>query len=366
MTTAAEIVGFGLYGYSLPLVAPLGLGGATLRRREGLLLRLVSDAGAEGWGEAAPLPGFSRESPEKAAAGLRLLAGAVIGREPPEEPPDTASDLAPSARFGFETALRNLRAASEGKTLAEVLPSRAPIRGTVELAALISGPPETVLDGAERARAAGHRAVKLKVGRRSVEEDAALARAVSDRLGGAVSLRLDANRAWGYDEAVEFVRLTRGVRFEYLEEPLAEPALLREFAGETGAAVALDESLVGMDPGALAGHRYARAVVLKPTLLGGLGRALAFAEGARSLGIAPVVSSAYESGVGTLALVALAARTGDAPAGLDTHRRLAADVLRPTPNLALARVGVPEILGVRRGVEWGSLREITETGGPTA
>lgn len=365
-----RLTDFGLYRYSLPLSAPLKLSGAALRHREGLLLRLTGEDGTEGWGEAAPLPGFSPETLDEAALDLRLLAETEIGREVAEEildiAPDLARSVAPSARFGFETALWNLRAASGGRTLAEVLTSRTPPREKVALAALLSGPPEQVMGEVERARASGYRAVKLKVGRRSVAEDSALARAVAERLGGEVSLRLDANRAWNFEQAAEFVRLVQHVPLEYLEEPLSEPNRLPEFARETGAPVALDESLVGMKPEDLADHRYARAVVLKPTLLGGISRSLRFAEEASRLGMVPVISSAYESGIGALALVTLAARVGDAPAGLDTHRRLAGDVLRPAPDLAGAGVGVREVLGVRREVEWKFLRELTEKGGLTA
>ena len=101
-------------------------------------------------------------------------------------------------------------------------------------------------------------------------------RELGEELGDSISLRLDANRAWGYEEAAEFVR--GAPRFEYLEEPLADPARLPELAREFGVPVALDESLVGMEPEELEEHRYARAVVLKPTLLGGISRTLRMAE----------------------------------------------------------------------------------------
>jgi O-succinylbenzoate synthase len=61
----------------------------------------------------------------------------------------------------------------------------------------------------------------------------------------------------------------------------------------------------------------------------------------------PVVSSAYESGVGTAALVALAASIRDrsVPAGLDTYRALAGDVLDtplrlPAPSLDVGATAV--------------------------
>ena len=109
--------------------------------------------------------------------------------------------------------------------------------------------------------------------------------------------RLDANRAWGFEEALAFAEEISGVRVAYVEEPLADPGRLAELAGARGLPVALDESLVGMAPGELGRHPYAAAVVLKPTLLGGVSRTLRLAEEAKAMGAAPVVSSSYEAGV---------------------------------------------------------------------
>ena len=352
-----KLAGLRLYRYELPLTEPLELRGTTLRRREGLLVELAGGGDAVGWGEAAPLPGFSRESPDEVSGQLRALADAMVGREVAVHLPDPygplareldTMGLAPSARFGFELALWNLYAASSGNVLPELVTPRP--RATVPINALISSP-DHALEEARRIRAAGYEAVKLKVGTRSVEEDVELVRDLNRVLSNAVSLRLDANRAWGFEEAVEFVRGTEGSRFEYVEEPLADPEQLPSFARTHDVPVAPDESLVGMPPGALEAHGYARAVVLKPTLLGGISPTLRLASRAQRLGITPVISSAYETGVGTLALVALAAGVGEVPAGLDTHRRLAGDVLDPRPSLRSARIDVRQITGTRRGMD---------------
>ena len=66
-----------------------------------------------------------------------------------------------------------------------------------------------------------------------------------------------------------------------------------------------------------------------------------------------VVSSVFESGVGMRHLVALAAALGDAPAGLDTYRWLAADVLaRPLavggPTVDVAEALAPNAVDVGR------------------
>ncbi|MGH3144737.1 MAG: o-succinylbenzoate synthase [Rubrobacter sp.] len=355
-----KLSAFDLYRYRLPFVTPQFLKGATLHHREGLLLRLAGDDGSEGWGESAPLPGFSDEGLDVTEARLRELAGSMVGREAtaewvgPEGRLSHELDLlhpAPSVRFGLELALWNLYAASSHTTLPELI-SRRP-RTTVPVNGLLSGSSDEVLEEASRMKNAGYLTVKLKVGVRAVEGDVALVRALGGVLGEAVSLRLDANRAWGFGEATEFALGVAGVGFEYVEEPLAEPALLSELVRRSGVPVALDESLVGMDPDALEGHGYARAVVLKPTILGGISRTLRIADRALSLGMTPVISSAYESGVGTAALVALAAGIGDraVPAGLDTYRRLDADVLVSPPDLSAPSVRVREIMDASRGVD---------------
>jgi O-succinylbenzoate synthase len=223
---------------------------------------------------------------------------------------------------------------------------------------LVSGTPDGVLEEARRMKDAGYEAIKLKVGARAVAEDVRLVRTLGEELGDAIPLRLDANRTWDYEEAVAFVRYAP--RFEYVEEPLADPARLPDLVGELGVPVALDESLVGMEPEELEERRYARAVVLKPTLLGGISRTLRMAERALHLGMKPVVSSAYESGVGTAALVALAAGIGErpVPAGLDTYRALAGDVLDSALALPAPSIDVGETAVASRAVDVSKLQEL--------
>jgi len=340
-----KLARFDLYRYTLPFSRPLTLEGITLRHREGLLLRLSGDDGSVGWGESAPLPSFSGESLDDAASQLRRLAGSMMGRQATDDWVDPYGEFGreldgttPSVRFGLELAAWNLHGASSGKTLPELM-TPSP-RDVVPVNGLLSGSLVDVLEEARRMRGAGYRSVKLKVGARTIAEDAALVRALGEELGDGISLRLDANRAWAYEEAAEFLR--DGARFAYVEEPLADPARLPELVGEFGVPVALDESLVGTKLEEL--EDFAVAFVLKPTLLGGISRTLRVAERALRLGATPVISSAYESGVGTAALVALAAGIGDRPvaAGLDPYRMMAEDLLETPLTLPAPSVVVRE------------------------
>ena len=330
------------------------LKGEKLDSREGLLISLAGETGEPGWGETSPLPGFSQESLRDAGYQLYELASSLVG-SPISESPYLPEDrnVAPSVRFGFGQASYDLYAKSQGKTLPAIL-AESPGK-SVALNGLLAGSRELVLEEARRMRDAGYEAVKLKVGTREVMEDAELVWAVSEVLGGGVALRLDANRAWSFEEAVDFFRATSVLRFEYVEEPLAEPADLPRLVEEFGVPVALDESLVGMKAEGLREHRYARAVVLKPTLLGGVSRTLRLAREAGRLGMTPVVSSAYETGVGTAALISLSASIGggEISAGLDTYRRLKEDVFGPaldlsTPHVDVRQVSAPRTLNHER------------------
>jgi o-succinylbenzoate synthase len=351
-----RIEGFDLYRYDLALSEPVTLKGAILHQREGALIRLTAEDGREGWGEAAPLPNFSPETLQDTSEQLRATAPELLGRDlvaspllPDSFPFSELTNLTPAACFGLEVAFLNLWAAYRGEALPDLL-ADDPAK-SIFTNGLISGSVEGVLAAAISMREAGYRAVKLKVGRREVSEDVEIVRKVGEVLGGGASLRLDANRAWGFGEALEFARGVSGTRIEYVEEPLADAARLGELARDWGLPVALDESLVGMESGDLEEHAYAGAVVLKPTLLGGVSRVMRLAGAAKALGIAPVVSSSYEAGVGTGALVALAAALGGEPAGLDTYRALAEDVIEAPLPLPAPTVNVRGTMEAARKVD---------------
>jgi len=313
-----------LHPYRLPLTAPIVLAGRTHAHRDGVLLRVEHADGAVGWGDAAPLPGFSRESLADAHAALTGAARAIAAGD------DLPDDLPPAARFAVETAFDDLAGALRPPDAPEALP----------LAGLILGG-----DAVAQARdlaAAGYRAVKLKVGRAAA--DAPTVRAVRDALPPHVALRLDANRAWTPDEARRFADAVAGLDLAFVEEPLADPDGLEALARDTGLPVALDESLSGAT---VLIPPWAVAVVLKPTILGGIGATRAWVGAARAAGVPAVLSGAFESGVGMRAVAALALATGAEPAGLDPYRRLAADVLAPRLPLDAPLVRADDLFAPR-------------------
>jgi o-succinylbenzoate synthase len=350
-----------LHPYHLPLTEPIELKGLRLAERRGLLVRMEDAAGRVGWGDCAPLPGFSSDSIETAQARLGLMISNAPEGWPGEVDPQWAHpeaeihrfleglDLPPAGRFALELALLDLAAQAAGRPLPNLLHPDPEV--SVELNGLVvATTDEDGLAEAERLAEAGYRTLKLKVGRRPVEEEIALVGAVRRRVGPDVALRLDANQAWKMPEALAFAEGIQGLGVEYVEEPLDEPTDLPVLWYDSGMPIALDESLKNLRPEDLEGKGWASAVVLKPTILGGVMRTLALAERARQLGIQSVISAAFESGIAMRAHVALAAATGGAAAGLDPYRLLAADVLAPRLPLDRPVVDVPGFFRTEREV----------------
>ena len=332
-----------VHPYRLPLTAPLVFAGARQAERMGALLRLESLDGYVGWGDAAPLPGFSVETAAEAAGQLQdLTAWAehhTFARW--DDPALGGLALAASARFALELALLDLAAQRSGHTMVHHLHPR-PAAVLPLNALLVLG--DDLLADAERLVGAGYRTLKLKVGRRAVADDVDTLRELRRRFPD-VALRADANRAWSWDEAARFADAVQPLALEYVEEPLADASLLERLCRETGLPIALDESLAAAAMATDDVPGWTAAVVLKPTLLGGLARSVRLARAAQAVGAQAVWSSAFESGVALRGLVAGAAATGAAPAGLDPYRRLAADVLAPRLPLEWPTVEVENVLG---------------------
>ncbi len=332
-----------LVPFAVALRAPLVLAQGRIAERRGWLLRVVDDDGRVGWGECAPFPGLSPETLAEAEASLRAWVAAPSER--------TEASLTPSARAAVAGARLDLAAQAAGVSMAQILDRSA--AAAVDIAALLAGDDEAVVAKAGAVARAGVRAAKLKVGAASVADDARRVRAVADALGSGVALRLDANRAWSFDDASRFADAVAGIAIAYVEEPLADVGAggshLAAWTRATGLPVALDESVIEIaTPDALADHAYAAAIVLKPLVVGGVRAALDWGRAARRLGMAAVVSGAFETGVGTrhtLALAAALGARGASAAGLDPYTFLATDVLAPRLSLDAASVDVEAALG---------------------
>ncbi|HET7504425.1 MAG TPA: mandelate racemase/muconate lactonizing enzyme family protein [Kofleriaceae bacterium] len=319
--------------------------------RAAVLLEVRGDRGGVGLGEAAPLPGMSPDTLADAEHALAALA-----RRAPFEVADRdaasaiAADLAgprastasPAARFAIETALLDALARERGISLAALLtghadatassPGHASRGASVPLAAVVDDP-----DAARAALAAGIRCLKIKL---AADDDPDRVRAIAAVAPGA-RLRIDANRSWSRVEVAARLAALADLPIDYVEEPCLDAHQL--LTGPLACRLALDESLAALAPdeldAALHSPRLA-AVVLKPTLLGGLSVALALAARARSAGVSAVASHGLEGPVGTAACAELALALGHFFAGDPSDRASSSAAARPSDHFPMAPAGL--------------------------
>lgn len=286
----------------LPLRVPLATAIGTIHDRT-LWLVEARDGDLAGWGEAAPLPGYGGEPPERCE--LHLERAIAVGSAE-AIPPD-----APCARAAVQGALADLAARRAGRPLA-VRP------GVVSLNALASS-------DADALAASGARVVKLKSCGDPIA-DAGRLRSLRQRLPDA-AFRLDANGSWDRASAHAFTRLAADL-VAYVEQPLpaADLAGCAELRA-AGLRIALDEGVRGpTDLARAIAMQACDVVVLKPNWLGGSEAVAALARMAQG-SVHVVLSSALGSAVERLHAAHLALALGlPGPHGLATGGLLQRDV----------------------------------------
>lgn len=255
--------------------------------------------GPRGWGEFGPFAEY--EAPETAAWLANALEMAYAGPPAPQR-------------------------------------TEVPINATVPAVA-----PEEVPE--ILARFPGCTTVKVKVAQsgQTLADDVARVQAVRDHLPLA-RIRVDANRGWSVDEALEAARALGPL--DYMEQPCAsvsELANLRQLLQRNGlfVRVAADESIRrATDPFEVTRLGAADVAVVKAAPMGGPRRVLDVAEHMRSRGLDVTVSSALDSGVGMnagiAAVAALPKHSDDedfdvppAAAGLGTQSLFVEDITEP-------------------------------------
>ncbi|WP_121742911.1 mandelate racemase/muconate lactonizing enzyme family protein [Natronorubrum halophilum] len=342
--------------FSLELASPLETANGTIDSRDGFLIRIV-DAASDGsdpvvgYGEAAPLPGWT-ESPADCGAALER-AGDAIRTAPKEALEAVAGQVA--ARHAVTLALADLQATREATPLYRHI-GKGPMVGRVPVNATIGdgSPTETAREASE-AVDRGFNCCKLKVGRRSVDADIERVRRTREVVGPDVELRVDANEAWTYEEAVTALEAFDELEVSIAEQPLPGGSLeghadLREAQGGDGVAIALDEGLLEHGIDAICEAEAADAVVLKPMALGGVDVARKVAAWVQELEITPIVTTTIDGVVARTGAVHLAASIPEVPAcGLATANLLAADLGRDPVLLEKGAAVVPQAKGL--GVE---------------
>lgn len=289
---------------SVPMHRPHRFAGGTLVDRTLVVIRLTAE-GHHGWGEAAPVPGYTTETADEVWEALAATGRRIVGTAP-GHPADLAAEaspaLPPTGRHAVESAAWDLWGRVTGRPAATLLggaPAAVPV-------AAVLGPiddPDAAAAAARDLLRSGYPRVKVKVdGLADLPALAALSAALPPG-----TLRADANGSLPPDRAdVVAIRLAE-MALDYVEQPFPPDALDASAAVAASVPVCLDETVTD----AVAAQRAVRAgagsiLAIKPGRVGGPTPALEVAGLAEAGPVRLLVGGLLESGIGRAASVALA------------------------------------------------------------
>ena len=299
--------------YRIPFVTPYETAhGGRSTHRAGLILRLESDTGYIGLGEANLDPSRPEQDVESISPSLEALARDVIDADPAVydevlEEHATGDDADRAAHCAIETALADAGGRSSGTSIATLLAHQ------------FTG--------------------ETSIVRNAVRVNATIAQQRTEAAAHAALLAVAAGFSWETEaNAIATIRALEPQDLELVEQPIPPGNFdaLDRVRSAVSVAIAADEAIVNYETAERAIHA-ADAVVLKPMRLGGASVTRYLAQFAASSGLGVVVTTNIDTGIGTaMALHVAASLLDDGRAhGLATASLLQHDLL--TVPLAVDR-----------------------------
>jgi L-alanine-DL-glutamate epimerase-like enolase superfamily enzyme len=313
-----------------------------------LLVRLCTDSGLEGWGEA----GLAWR-PEELAARRDVLLSVLAGRSIFDiEELHTLEALShPALRCAVEMACWDLVGRAAGQPLCHLLGGG--YRGQVPLAARLTGrhPPRLARLAREMAARGFHAQIVTSSGQ--AELDAELLPAVRESVGDRVEVRLDAAAQYDLETARNLCATLEHQRLHFMIDPLATRELypVASLAGQTSVPMAVWRAIAAAaDVLALARCGAGAFVVVDMERVGGLAPARACAAVAAAARISALLGGRPALGIATAAMLHLAAATPVfAEANECAYHELHEDVLVEPLQITGGMMTVPQGPGL--GVE---------------
>ncbi|MGL4552789.1 MAG: mandelate racemase/muconate lactonizing enzyme family protein, partial [Gemmataceae bacterium] len=304
----------------IPVCVPLKQG-LTTRTAHGdhvvsayVLVRVHTDQGLVGLGEATVAPRWTGETSRSCVAALDELVGpALVGKDPSRITAlravmDRELKLNPFTKAAVEMALWDLAGKAAGKPVYDLLGGK--VRDLIPIKMVIGGfGVDEACALAERFLTWGVRCLKVKVG---LDPDGDVARVAAVRrvAGPAVPIGVDANCGWDRTTALRTLRRLAEYDLLFAEQPIppGDPAALASVRRDQGIPVMADESVFTLtDAWQLAAHQAADVLSVYPGKHGGIAGTVEVAHVAKAAGLACAIGSNLELGVGTAAMLHVAA-----------------------------------------------------------
>ena len=292
--------------HTLQFKQPSGTSRGVLRSKNSWIISVWDDAAPEvkGVGEASIIEGLSPEWNDQYE---RFLFDTIENIENCSNSIPDRLHTWPSIRFAIETALLDLK--NDGKQI--LFPSdftagksRIPINGLIWM-----GSKEFMNQQIQNKIEAGYSCIKMKIGAIDFDTEVELLASIRKKFPKeALTLRVDANGAFGPDDALHKLETLARLDIHSIEQPIraGQFEAMRQLCSLTPLPIALDEDLIGhyslSAKEELLQLIQPQFIILKPSLTGGFESSDEWIILAEKKHIGWWITSALESNIGLNAI----------------------------------------------------------------
>ncbi len=296
----------------IPTIRPHKMAVATMQTQTLVLIKITTEDGFVGWGEATTIGGlgYGEESPESVQTNidtyfaplLKTLSGLNIAQTMQIIQRNINGNR--FAKCAIQTALLDIQSQRLGIPVSELLGGR--LRDSISvLWVLASGDTEKdIAEAKKMITAKRHNIFKLKIGSRPLEQDIEHVLAIKQALGSEISIRVDVNRAWSELTAIKGIKMLQDGGVDLIEQPCAIQNIdaMQRLTRKFDIAIMADESLMGPQSAyELAKCNAASVFAVKVAQSGGLTEACEVGKLANLAGIDLYGGTMLEGPVGTIA-----------------------------------------------------------------
>ena len=239
-----------VYNPSIDLKSPFVTSLRSISQLQPVIVRVETDAGLFGWGEAPTSPPILGETAGTVLGAFDYFLPHLLGRDPRalEEIVsfmDQAMKNNTAAKAAIDIALHDLLGNLWEEPVWRILGGFGEETVTTDFTVSI-GEPDVMAGKARDLVESGFRTLKIKVGD-DLEKDIEKLEKIREAVGPEINLRIDANQGWNRKEALQALRKVEKFDVQFAEQPLKDSdiegmALLRE---KSPIPVMADESVHG-------------------------------------------------------------------------------------------------------------------------
>ncbi len=300
--------------FYIELTEPLKVAFAEVACAESLIIKIETDEGYEGYGEAAPFAPVTGETPEGCLAVLKMFRQGLIGMNPLDIEKihvmmDSLVHANGSAKCAVDIALHDIKGKVMHQPLYRVLGGYQNIVQN-DITIGINTPEKMAETASHYVKDLGYRILKIKVGI-NPEEDLRALKLIRQAVGEDIRLRVDANQGYDISRAMYALEGFKTCGVEAVEQCLPDwdlegAAYLRQKV--SGIQLMLDESIHTTKDAAKACRLNAADIFnIKLMKCGGLYRGAQISTLAENFGVTCMVGCMLETKIAITAGLSLVA-----------------------------------------------------------